>query len=70
MSNSYIEEQNTDKALEYLALGREMFEDKHAVMVITDRLATKLVGQTQFLQWNTFSPCLPNRKTYQTTGTK
>ena len=26
MSNIYIEEKNTDKALEYLALGREMFE--------------------------------------------
>ncbi len=32
MSNIYIEEKNTDKALEYLALGREMFEEDQALI--------------------------------------
>jgi tetratricopeptide (TPR) repeat protein len=32
MSNIYIEEKNTDKALEYLALGRDMFEEDQALI--------------------------------------
>jgi len=32
MSNIYIEEKNTDKALEYLALGRDMFEENQALI--------------------------------------
>ena len=32
MSNIYLEENNTDKAIEYLSLGREMFEDDQALI--------------------------------------
>jgi tetratricopeptide (TPR) repeat protein len=32
MSNIHIEEKNTDKALEYLALGRDMFEDDQGLI--------------------------------------
>ena len=32
MSNIFLEEKNTDKALEYLALGREMFEDDQSLL--------------------------------------
>ena len=32
MSNIYLEENNTDKALEYLTLGREMFEDDQSLI--------------------------------------
>ncbi|MDC0249698.1 tetratricopeptide repeat protein [Flavobacteriales bacterium] len=32
MSNIYIEEENTEKALEYLALGRDMFEDDQGLI--------------------------------------
>jgi tetratricopeptide (TPR) repeat protein len=32
MSNVYLEEKNTEKALEYLALGREMFEDDQSLI--------------------------------------
>ncbi|MDC0204402.1 tetratricopeptide repeat protein [Flavobacteriales bacterium] len=32
MSNIYIEEKNTDKALEYLAFGRDMFEDDQGLI--------------------------------------
>jgi len=32
MSNIYIEEKNTDKALEYLALGRDMFEEDQGLI--------------------------------------
>ncbi|MBC8266136.1 MAG: hypothetical protein H8E84_04135 [Flavobacteriales bacterium] len=32
MSNIYIEEGNTDKAIEYLALGREMFEEDQSLI--------------------------------------
>ena len=32
MSNIYLEEDNTDKAIEYLSLGREMFEDDQALI--------------------------------------
>ena len=32
MSNIFLEEKNTDKALEYLSLGREMFEDDQGIL--------------------------------------
>jgi tetratricopeptide (TPR) repeat protein len=32
MSNIFLEEENTDKALEYLSLGREMFEDDQSLL--------------------------------------
>ena len=32
MSNIYIEEENMDKALEYLSLGRDMFEDDQSLL--------------------------------------
>ena len=32
MSNIFLEEKNTDKALEYLALGRDMFEDDQSLL--------------------------------------
>ena len=42
MSNIYQEEKNTDKALEYLSLGRDMFEEDQAIITAEIDLYMKL----------------------------
>jgi len=48
MSNIYVAEDKTDKALEYLSLGREMFEEDQSLIDAEIRLYTKL-GRTSEL---------------------
>jgi len=48
MSNIYVAEDNMDKALEYLSLGREMFEEDQSLIDAEIRLYTKL-GRTSEL---------------------
>ena len=48
MSNIFLEEKNTDKALEYLSLGREMFEDDQSLLKTEINLYIQL-GRTSEL---------------------
>ena len=48
MSNIFLEEEKTDKALEYLALGRDMFEDDQSLLNTEINLYIKL-GRTSEL---------------------
>ena len=48
MSNIYMEEENTEKALEYLAIGRDMFEDDQGLINTEINLYIKL-GRTSEL---------------------
>ena len=48
MSNIFLEEEKTDKALEYLSLGREMFEDDQSLLNAEINLYIKL-GRTSEL---------------------
>ncbi len=48
MSNSYLEDDNTEKAIEYLALGRENFEDDQSLINTEINLYIKL-GRTSEL---------------------
>ena len=50
MSNIYLEEGNTDKAIEYLALGREMFEEDQSLINTEINLYIKLNRTAELIE--------------------
>ena len=50
MSNIYLEEKNTEKALEYLALGREMFEDDQGLINTEINLYIQLERTSELIE--------------------
>jgi len=50
MSNIFLEEKNTDKALEYLSLGREMFEDDQGLINTEIDLYLKLGKSDELIE--------------------
>ena len=49
MSNIYLEEENVDKAIEYLSLGREMFEDDQSLINTEINLYIQLERTTELI---------------------
>ena len=50
MSNIYLEEENTDKAIEYLTMGREMFEDDQNLINNEINLYIQLKRTTELIE--------------------